>query len=174
VVVTVTVAVIAPAPFGVNMPGVTVQLAACGAPWHVTVTAWLNPPVGVTLTVKFAGCPPVVLTEFVDVVIEKFPALAAEAVPVRLTICGLPEALSVMLTVPVRVPVAVGLNVTLITQFPAAAKELPHVLVWANSPLAEMPAIDKTPLPLLERVTVCGRLVVPTVWLLKLKLVGES
>lgn len=50
-------------------------------------------------------------------------------VPVKVTLCGLPVALSVMATVPVRVPVVVGVNVTLIVQVPAAATEVPHVFV---------------------------------------------
>jgi hypothetical protein len=56
---------------------------------------------------------------------------AAAPVPVTLTVCGLPAALSEMLTVAVRVPVTVGVNVTLIVQLPPAATELPHVLVSA-------------------------------------------
>jgi hypothetical protein len=42
--------------------------------------------------------------------------LTAVPVPLRLTVCGLPCALSVILSVPVRVPVATGLNATLILQ----------------------------------------------------------
>ena len=49
--------------------------------------------------------------------------------PVRLAVCGLPEALSATESVAVRVPVAAGLNVTLIVQLPAAATELPQLLV---------------------------------------------
>ena len=56
-------------------------------------------------------------------------ATAAVPVPERLTICGLPLALSVMLTEAVRLPLAAGLNVTLIVQLAPAATELPHVLV---------------------------------------------
>jgi hypothetical protein len=56
---------------------------------------------------------------------------AAAPVPVRLTVCGLPAALSEMLTVAVRVPVAVGLKVTLIVQLLFAATELPQVFVSA-------------------------------------------
>ncbi len=55
-------------------------------------------------------------------------------VPERLTVCGLPLALSVMLTEAVRVPVAEGVKVTLIVQLAPAATELPHVLVCAKSP----------------------------------------
>jgi hypothetical protein len=42
--------------------------------------------------------------------------------PLRGTICGLPGALSVMLSTAERVPDAVGLNVTLMLQIAPAAK----------------------------------------------------
>ena len=58
-------------------------------------------------------------------------ALATAPVPVRLTVCGLPGALSVIVTVPVRVPVAVGVKVTLMVQLALAAKEVPQVLLCA-------------------------------------------
>src|SRR5258706_8336782 len=48
-------------------------------------------------------------------------------VPVRSTVCGLLPALSVIVTAPRRVPVAVGVNVTLIVQLAPAASVLPHV-----------------------------------------------
>ena len=51
--------------------------------------------------------------------------------PVRLTVCGLPVALSVTVIVPGCVPVAVGVNVTLIVQLAPAATEVPQVLVSA-------------------------------------------
>ena len=66
----------------------------------------------------------------VKVVAERL-AVAAVPVPVRLAVCGLPAALSEMLTDAVRVPATVGVNVTLIMQLPFAATELPHVLVSA-------------------------------------------
>ena len=50
-------------------------------------------------------------------------------VPVRLMVCGLFEPLSVIVTVPVWVPVAVGVKVTVIVHLAAAAKELPQLLV---------------------------------------------
>ena len=57
--------------------------------------------------------------------------LAKTAVPVpeRLTVCGLPLALSVMLTEAVRLPLAEGVKVTLIVQLLPPATELPHVLL---------------------------------------------
>jgi len=57
--------------------------------------------------------------------------LTAGAVPVpeRLTVCGLLGALSVKESEAVRLPVAVGVKVTLTVQLAPAATELPHVLV---------------------------------------------
>jgi hypothetical protein len=51
----------------------------------------------------------------------------APPVPDKATFCGLPAALSVMLTAARRVPMAVGLKVTLIVQLPPAGNELPQV-----------------------------------------------
>jgi hypothetical protein len=50
--------------------------------------------------------------------------------PVRLTVCGLPVALSETVRVPVKVPVAVGLKVTEIRQFFPAFTVVPQVFVW--------------------------------------------
>jgi hypothetical protein len=50
-------------------------------------------------------------------------------VPERLTVWGLPGALSAMLSVAVRAPLAEGVKVTLIVQLALAANELPQVLV---------------------------------------------
>jgi hypothetical protein len=52
-------------------------------------------------------------------------------VPVKLTVCGLPLALSAIVTAPVRVPTVLGVNVTLIVQVPPAPKLVPQLLVWA-------------------------------------------
>jgi len=54
------------------------------------------------------------------------PAPLAPPVPDNATFCGLPAALSVMLTAALRVPMAVGLKVTLIVQLAPAANELPQ------------------------------------------------
>ncbi len=48
-------------------------------------------------------------------------------VPVRVTFCGLPEAVSATETVPVAVPAAVGLKVTLIVQLAPDARLVPQV-----------------------------------------------
>src|SRR5437899_400098 len=103
---------------------------------------------------------------------EKSAAML-EPAPVRLTVCGLPEVLSVARRLPVRVPDAVGENVTLMAQFPPTAKELPQLLVWAKSPLATMLLMARVAVPVFDSVTVCAALVVPTVWLAKVSEVGE-
>jgi len=56
--------------------------------------------------------------------------LAALPVPLRLSICGLFKALSVIVRLAVLVPLAEGVKVTLIAQFAPAATELPQVLLW--------------------------------------------
>jgi hypothetical protein len=95
-------------------------------------------------------------------------------VPESAAVCGLPAALSVTLRVPVREPAAVGLKPTLMLQLAPAATLVPQLFVAAKSPLAAMPEIVKAEPPVFARVIVCDVLVVPTVWLAKLKLVGVS
>ena len=94
--------------------------------------------------------------------------------PVSPTDCGLPPALSVNFTVPVRLPAAVGVKVTLIVQFAPAATLDPHVLVSAKSPEAAIWVIESAALPELVKVTTCAALGVPTSWLLNVKLDGDK
>src|SRR5438132_1358562 len=90
-------------------------------------------------------------------------------VPLRVTECGLPLALSVIVTLALRVPVVVGANVTLMVQEAPAAKVfglIGHVFVWAKS-LALVPPrpivlMVRAAVPLFLSVTVCAALVVPT------------
>ena len=126
----------------------------------------MNPPDGLTSSVKVPDWPALMVPEVGEAESEK-SLVVAEPIPVRLTDCGLPEALSVMLKLPVRVPDAVGVNETLMVQLAPAATELPQVLVWAKSPLAETLVRFSEALPVLESVTDCAALVVPTVWLVK-------
>ena len=87
-------------------------------------------------------------------------------VPDRLTCCGLPPPSSVNLTTAFRVPVAVGLKVTVIVQFAWAAMLEPQVLVSEKSPLlAPLRMIFlkfSCALPMLVSVTLWGGLLVPT------------
>jgi hypothetical protein len=50
-------------------------------------------------------------------------------VPVKLTVCGLPLALSVIASVALREPAADGVNVTLMAQLAPAETVLPQVFV---------------------------------------------
>ena len=69
--------------------------------------------------------------------------------PVRLKVWGLPGALSLMLTLAVRTPFAVGVKVTLIWQLALLAKVVPQLLFWAKSPA--LAPVMATP----EIVSVC-------------------
>jgi hypothetical protein len=72
-----------------------------------------------------------------------------------------------MLTVPLRVPVVVGVNVTWIAHaFPAVT--VAQVFVWAKSPVAVTALTVKLLVPLLVTVIDCVALVVLTTWLPKL------
>jgi hypothetical protein len=77
----------------------------------------------------------------------------AVPVPVSLTVWVAGLALSVMVTAPVRVPVAVGLKVTLRVQLAPAATLDPQVWVWEKSPRALMLVIVRTALPVFLSVT---------------------
>jgi hypothetical protein len=87
-------------------------------------------------------------------------------------------ALSVIVTEALLAPVAVGSNVTLILQFEPAASVAGlcgHGLVCVKSalfaPVMAILVIASGALPVLVRVTICGELVVPTGWALKVRLV---
>ena len=73
--------------------------------------------------------------------------------PVRFMVCGLPVALSVTVIVPPWLPVAVGVNVTLMMQVPPAATEAPQALVSAYGALATMLVMVTAAAPVLVSVT---------------------
>ena len=87
-------------------------------------------------------------------------------VPVSAIVCGLLLALSVTVSVAVRVPVAPGVKVREIVQLDLAATLPPHVFVSAKSPgSAPVNAmlIGKAVVRLLPNSTFHGELVLPTV-----------
>lgn len=99
-------------------------------------------------------------------------ATALVAVPVSDTTCvpGVAESLSV--SVAVRVPVALGVKMTLIAQLAPAARVLgsvPQVFVWPKSmafaPPSAIPLTVNAALPVLDSVTDCAALAVPVAWL---------
>ena len=98
--------------------------------------------------------------------------------PVSENTCALLGALSAMVTFAVSVPLIEGVNVTVIVQVAWGATALVQVLVWLKSallvPVTLTPVTFRSVLPVLVTVTVCGLLVVPTFWLPKLRLDGDS
>src|SRR5438128_2680724 len=132
--------------------GVKVTLIAQLAPAATVfpqVLVWAKSPFAVTL-VRLSAVPPVLVsaTACAALVVptvwlpklrldgDKLTTAGVFPTPVRLTLCGLPLALSVILSVPVPVPAAVGAKLTLIAQLVPAATVLPQLLVWAKSPFA--------------------------------------
>jgi hypothetical protein len=104
-------------------------------------------------------------------------------VPLKLTVCVLPGVLR-LLSVMVKAPLRVGgvggsitdwgVKVTLMVQeLPAATLTL-QLLVWPKSPITLMLVTVSAALPVLLRVTGCAALVVPTNWLPKVRLPGET
>src|SRR5438874_3554031 len=103
--------------------------------------------------------------------------LPATPVPLRETLLGLPPPLSLMFRVAVRVPNAVGLNVTLMLQLVPATNEVPQVWVCAKFPafvpVIPMPMMGKVVVPTFVKVTICYGIVVCITTELRLKLRGE-
>jgi hypothetical protein len=76
-------------------------------------------------------------------------------------------------TEPVRVPMVVGLNVTLIVQL-ALGLTVVQVFVWLNEPVTAILLTIRTPRPVLVSFTVLALLVVNTTWSGKVRLVGVN
>ncbi len=76
------------------------------------------------------GNPPL---ELLAVIVAPRARLVVEVMPLpeRFTVRGLFTSLLATLTVPGRLPEAVGVKVTLTVQDAPAASELPQVVVWA-------------------------------------------
>ena len=77
-----------------------------------------------------ADCPAVTVREVGFEESEK-----SDPAPASAAVCGLLEALSVMVSVALRAPEAVGLNVTLRVQLSVAARLAPQLFVCPKSPL---------------------------------------
>src|SRR5215472_4725083 len=91
---------------------------------------------------------------------------ACTPVPASETRCGLVASESVIVSVPVRTPVALGRKLTLIRQLRPAPRLPPgQLFVWTKSPLATMLLIVSALVPTFASVIACEALVVPTIWL---------
>jgi hypothetical protein len=83
-------------------------------------------------------------------------------VPVSVTLCGLLLALSLMLSAPLMLPGACGLNVTLNVQLAPAFSELPQLLVcWKFLSIVTV-RMFSVAVPVLESVTLFAALLDPT------------
>src|SRR5437870_3912018 len=109
------------------------------------------------------------------------PTPGAVPFPLSVMICGLPPALSVSDSVPVRAPEAVGVKVTLMVQFAPAAKvaglvgqALAPVLVAAKSLEAANELIVKADTARAHSVTPITSLVLARSWVPKTRLVGAN
>jgi len=104
-VVIVTVAEVVPG--GVTDVGETVQVPSGIVPEHASETAWLKPLICETVSVS--------VPDFRrgTVIVDGALTPKSQPIPVKLTFCGVPG-LGVTTSVAVRVPVTVGLKVTLI------------------------------------------------------------
>jgi len=100
--------------------------------------------------------------------------LGVTAVPLRETICGLPAALSVNVTVPFTLPVVFGASVTLMAQLAPAASVAPQLLVSAKFALAAILVIASGAVPLLVSVMSRGSLAEPSASLPKVRLFAEK
>src|SRR6266581_1476618 len=150
---------------------VGVQVTGITAPAQATVTAWLKPPNGVIVTVKLPVFP------FFTVTVAGAVSVKSQPVPVNGTVCGLPPALSVTVSVPVRAPTAVGANVTLMVQFALAASvpgSVPHVFVCAKSPEVAIELMVNPAVPVFVSVTIFAALVVVSNWPPNARVVGAN
>lgn len=105
------------------------------------------------------------------------PGVSTIPLPERLTVCGLPVASLVTMTLPDSEPSVVGVKVTWIVQVAPTAKLAGltgQLLLCAKSPVMAIPLIVTAILPLLVSVTACGALVVPCCWFPKLRLDVET
>jgi hypothetical protein len=103
-------------------------------------------------------------------IIDALPAVITRGtvpVPLKVTVCvlpGTPLLLSVMVSVPVSGPSAVGAKVTLIVQELPAATLPSQSSVSPKLALAAMLVTLSAAGPVLRSVTGCDALVVPTPW----------
>ena len=88
-------------------------------------------------------------------------------------VCGLLNALSVIVIEPKRLPEETGANATLIVQLFPAATLVGQLLTSVKSPVEVRLEMLSGALPVLVKVTTCAALVVPTVWPANVSVVVE-
>lgn len=179
--------VLVPLAVGVNVMLILQLLAAASVDPQVVDETAKSPVVEIVMPVRATDCllakvnvlAALVVPTVCDGKVKLVGVNVAWAVPVPVsgTVCGLLFALSVIVIAPVRVPVAVGVKVTLILQFAPAASVAPQgfgLVTRAKSPLATMLLMDNVPLPLLVMVTIFPGAVLPTTTAPQVSEVGDS
>jgi hypothetical protein len=145
-----------------NWPLATIEIDVEVPPVFLTVTTLpaLIVPTACAANVSLAGVT-------VRVTVVAFP------VPVRVTFCGEFDALSVIVTAPVRVPATVGVKVTVTVQVAPAFKVAGQLFVCAKSPVDAIVSGVAT-VPVSFTVTVLPALVVPTACAANVNVVGVA
>jgi hypothetical protein len=129
-------------------------------------------PVFFTVTVLVGLLAPTLITPKARLTVERVTRVP---VPVRLIFCGFPLALSVNVSIPLRVPIAVGWNATLTVQLDPEARRAPQVFaVIAKSPLPTTLVKVTATAPVFLSVTVILALVMPTSSLGNVRLAGAN
>jgi hypothetical protein len=137
----------------------TEQVAPVGAPVQVNDAVPDTPPPPIARMYEaVAPAVTVVEAELPEATLK--PRLPLPPVPDNITICGLPEASSAILKVPVRDPCAVGVDVTCAMQVLPGATAVPQVFVCAKSPVVVSAVIVNGAVPAFVIVTCCPELVV--------------
>jgi hypothetical protein len=150
--------------------GDTEQVDAVGAPEQVKFTVPEKSLAAEAVRLNVAVAPATTVVDAVPAVTAK----PVEPMPVRETVCGLSFALSVRINVPVRVPLAVGVKLTVTVQLAVGESDMAQLFVSEKSPLVWRWLICSPKGPGLVKATVCAVLVVPTSWLPKDKLFGTA
>jgi hypothetical protein len=116
------------------------------------------------------------IVKLVDLVetVTGVPVPLATPVPLKVTVCGEPLALSVIVRAPVRLPEAVGVNVTEMVQFAPAATELAQFCVSAKSPDALIEVMYSAAVPEFVSVIVCTTLVEVVICEAKVRVDGDN
>lgn len=116
---------------GVTEAGETLQVEFAGVPEQLSLTALANDPArGVTVSEYVAVAPGLTLSLEGELANAK-----STPAPDSVTTCGFPEALSVIVSVPLRLPAVVGVKTIVNVQLEAAARAGGQLLVCEKSPL---------------------------------------
>src|SRR6266852_2592593 len=101
-------------------------------------------------------------------------SVTAVPTPLRVTVWGLPGALSVIESVPVSFPPSMGTKVTLMVQLAPAGRLEPQLSVSLKLALAAMLVMLSVAVPLLLSMTDCEALAVPTSWVAYVSIMGDK